>query len=248
MNHQRTGEWSSKAGALLAFAIGVASIALSQDFEAVKPLPKSQIAEALAHGKQFKSHRDFLKEGLKSNKSQIASAWAKDGISKYVTFYDDLAVISAAAATANEQMRELTEQDIAKIPRTGLLFANVELQARGALPVSKLNRRYTGGRARLVLKIGERLVQPVKEGFYPSPPKTECYNTLYLWSVFGTYNFAVGGIVPVALPCGPAGPSKFSLEFAFQLTPEQMRQKAEVLLIDGDGHQHKTQVDLSRFR
>jgi len=241
-------EWSAKVMVNLALATVAVGIGLSQDVGAVKSFARSQIAEAVAYGKQFKSHQDFLKDGLKGKKFQIASAWAKDGISKYVTFYSDLDVISAAAATANQQMRALTEEDLMKIPRTDLLFANVELHARGALPVSKLNRRYTDGRARLVLKIRERLVQPLKDGFYPSPPKTECYNTLYLWSVFGTYNFAVGGIVPVALSCGPSGPSKFSLEFAFQLTPEQMRQKAEVFLIDGDGHRHKTQVDLSRFQ
>jgi hypothetical protein len=232
----------------LALATSAVGIGLSQDLETVKPASNLQIAEAVAFGKQFKSHKDFLKEGLKSKKFQIASAWGKDGISKYVTFYSDLDVISAATATANQQMRDLTEEQISKIPSTGLLFVNVELHARGALPVRKLNRRYTDGRARVVLKIGERLVQPVREGFYPSPPKTECYNTLYLWSVFGTYNFAVGGIVPLALPCGPSGPSKFSLEFAFQLTPQQMTQKAEVFLIDGDGGRHKTDVDLSKFR
>jgi ribosomal protein S13 len=211
-------------------------------------LSEAQVSQAVEFGKRFNTRDAFIKEGLRRKKFQIASAWAKDGISKYVTFYNDCDVISAVGAEANQKMRELSRQDLEKVPRTGLVFANVELHARGVIPERKLNRRYTGGRAHLVLQIDGQVVQPVREGYYPTPPKTECFNTVYLWTVFGTYSFGVGGVVPLPLPCGPTGPSKFTLEFAFQLTDEQMKKKGAIILIDGDGNRHKTDVDLSKIR
>jgi len=45
----------------------------------------------------------------------------------------------------------------------GLLHAFVEVHARGAIPTSKLNRRYREQRAHLVLKIGDRVVQRVEK-------------------------------------------------------------------------------------
>lgn len=206
----------------------------------------SRLDRAIAKGKEYRNYRDFLHKGLADTRYQIASAWAKDGISKYVTFYDDLDVISAAAATAEQQMREFTPEDLQQLPTTGLIFANVELHGRGMVSVAKLNKRYTEGKARLVLRIGGRLIQPVRDGYFPSPPKTECYSTMYLWSVFWGYRFAVAGLFPITLPCGPSGPSKFSLEFAYALQPEQMTE-GEAFLIDANGHRHVSKINLARF-
>lgn len=210
-------------------------------------LSESDIAKAVAYGKQFNSRPDFLRDGLKPKRFKIAGAFATDGTSKYITFYDDLDVISAAVAEANQKMRDLGSEELKSIPQTGLLFANVEIHARGLIPTGRLSRRYMDGRAHLVLKLGNQVIQPVQVGSYPTPPRSECRNTIYLWSVFGTYNFGVGTIVPVPLPCGPTE-GKIAIEFGFRLTPDQMRQKATAILIDGDGKRHATDVDLAGLR
>jgi hypothetical protein len=209
-------------------------------------LTSDDVSRAVARGKRFNTRADFLKDGLKAKKIKIDGVMSRDGISKYVTFYDDSDVIAAAASEANQKMRDLSAEDLEKIPRTGLLFANVDLHARGMLPVKRLAKRYMDGRAHLVLKIGGSVIQPVQIGTYPTPPRSECYNTMYLWSVFGSYRFSVGGIVPIVIPCGELGPDKISIEFAFALTDEQLRaETAEVILIGGDGKRHSADVELS---
>jgi hypothetical protein len=213
---------------------------------AAQPLGQDQVSQAVARGKLYSCRADFLKDGLKSKKIKIDGAMARDGVSKYVTFYDDRDVIAAAAAEANQKMRDLSPVDIASIPHSGLLFANVEIHARGLIPTKRMAQRYMDGNAHLVLEIGDGVIQPVKIGTYPTPPKTECYNTMYLWSVFGNYNFSVGGLVPIAIPCGSVGPNKIAIEFAFALDEEQRRaKKAEVILLDGDGKRHSAEFDLA---
>ena len=70
---------------------------------------------------------------------------------------------------------------------------------------------------------------------------------MYLWSVFGSFNFAVGGMVPIALPCATQGPDRIAIEFGFRLRDAQWS-PAEVILIDGDGNRQKVGVDLSKLR
>lgn len=202
---------------------------------------------ALAAGSRYESRRDYIDRALSKNKVQIQSAWAADGISKYVTFYRDEDVLASLVADAKAQLRNITVDDLKAIPITGLLFANVDLHARGVLSKNKLERDFTDGKTRLVLKIGDQFIQPVRDGFFPSQPKTGCVETTYLWTVFGSYRFMVGGAVPVTTSCDPNGPNKFSLEFAFQLTQEQMRRKAEVFIVDGRGKKYSKQVDLSKM-
>jgi hypothetical protein len=211
-------------------------------------LSETQIRYAVANGKRFNSRSDFLKEGLKQKKVKIEGRLGRDSTSKYITFYDDLDVISAAVAEANQKMRDLTAEELHPIPISGLLFARVEIHAGGLLPIGRVSRKFMDGNTHLVLKIGDAVVQPVQAGSYPTPPKTECYDTLYLWSVFGTYNFAVSGLIPIPIPCGQYLPSKIAIEFAFRLSQEQVRQKATAILIDGTGKRYPVKVDLAKLR
>jgi hypothetical protein len=78
--------------------------------------PQDQMAKGIALGKQFTTRKQFIETGLKQNKIQISSAWAKDGISKYVTFYRDYHVVAARVAEATQQLRDVSEKDLSAIP------------------------------------------------------------------------------------------------------------------------------------
>lgn len=204
--------------------------------------------QALAKGKAYRDRKDYISRELRANKFQVQSAWAKDGISKYVTFYRDKDVLASLAADANAQLRNITVDELKAVPITGLLFANVQLHARGEIGLHKLNRDFTDGKTRLVLRIGNEFVQPAQQGAYPSPPRTGCTQTLYLWTIFGNYRFMVGGITPISFSCDPVGSSSFSLEFAFSLTPQQMSERGEVFIVDGHSRRYSTRVDFSKLR
>jgi len=225
--------------------LGLACLMTASSVVAQNRFSAEELERFMALGKTYKNKTDYLHGALKNNRIQLASAMAADGISKYVTFFKDRDVVASLVADGNSNLHTVTADELQTIPKTGLLFANVELHARGLIPVNKLNKRYTDGRARLVLQIQDRYIEPVKDGFFPSAPKTGCTQTFYLWSVFGNYRFGVATITPVTGSCEPVGPSKFSLEFAFVVSDEDMKKDAAVILLDGDGHKHSSNVKLS---
>src|ERR1700722_10052410 len=114
-------------------------------------LTPPQIQAAIQEGSKYKTVDKFLEKGLKGKRVKLASAMAVDGISKYATFFNDWQAVAAEAAAANQQMRELKGDEGQS---TDLLHVFVEVHARGAIPASKMNRRYGEKRAHLVLKIG----------------------------------------------------------------------------------------------
>jgi hypothetical protein len=148
---------------------------------------------------------------------QLASAMAVDGISKYATFYNDWPAVAAESAAAHQQMRELK---VDEIQTNGLLHAFVEVHGRGAFPTGKMNRRYGQQRAHLVLKIGERIIQPVEKMMIM---KSDQSPAAYL----AGYN-----------------ESKITLNFAFDVSPEDLQKPVTVILIDGDGNKHQQKIDL----
>jgi hypothetical protein len=164
----------------------------------------------LHHGKSYK--------GPLVVRVQLASAMAKDGISKYATFYNDWTAVAAESAAAHQQMRELKPEEI---QTTGLLHVFVEVHGRGAIPTGKMNRRYGPQRAHLVLNIGERIVQPVEK---TTIMKSDQSPGAYL----AGYN-----------------ESKITLSFAFGVSPEDLQSPMTVILIDGDGNKHQQKADLS---
>ena len=54
-------------------------------------------SKSVAYGQTFKSRIQFLDKGLKDHKIQLASAFASDGMSKYVTFFTDDDIVASAA-------------------------------------------------------------------------------------------------------------------------------------------------------
>lgn len=211
-------------------------------------LPHEELVRGIAYGNHFQSRKEFVERGLDRNKVQLSSAWSKDGISKYVTFYRDYHVVAARVVQARQQLRDITEKDFADIPYTGLLFANLEMHARGALPIKHLNQHFTSGATRMVLQIDGVNVQPEKEGFFAAPERKTCTGQYYSYSAFAIYNFTFGGggWNQVAWDCTERV-HKFSIEFGFRLSGEQEHKQATVIVVDSEGNRFSTDVDLSVF-
>jgi hypothetical protein len=180
-------------------------------------LTPPQIQAAIHEGSKYKTVDKFLEKGLKGKRVQLASAMAADGISKYATFYNDWQAVAAESTAAHQQMRELKPEDVQS---NGLLHAFVEIVGRGALGTSKMNRRYEGTRAHMVLKIGERIVQPSEKNMIKHSDQS------------------VGAVI-----AGVAD-KKITLNFDFDVSPADLESPIEVILIDGDGNKHQHKVDL----
>jgi hypothetical protein len=148
---------------------------------------------------------------------KLDGAIAKDG-TKYATFFNDWQFVAAQAAAANQQMREIK---VADVESKGLLHVLIEVHPLGTWGVGKLERRYGNDRAHLVLKIGGRVIQPTAK------------DTRYREGQ--SVNMAVIG-VPSA---------KIALNFSFDVSPEDLKQPVEVILIDGDGHKHAHKAELA---
>jgi hypothetical protein len=155
---------------------------------------------------------------LKGKRVKLASAMAADGISKYATFYNDWQAVVAQSAAANQQMRELKPADVES---KGLLHVFVEIQARGASGTGKLDRRYSNERAHLVLKIGDRIVQPTEKSM----------------------NYRAGQSIGMFMLGAKSG--KIALDYTFDVSPQDLQSSVEVILIDGDGHRHEHEADLA---
>jgi len=181
-------------------------------------LKPQQIQAAIQEGRKYKTIDQFLEKGLKGRRVKLAGAMAKDGISKYATFFNDWQAVAAEAAAAHQQMREL---DVNEVQSNGLLHVFVEVRGGGIVGVSRLDRGYQGKRAHLVLKTGERIIQPVDKSMIKQ--SNEVAGTL-LW---GTTM------------------RKITLDFAFDVSPDDLQSPVEVILIDGDGNKHHQTVDLS---
>jgi hypothetical protein len=166
----------------------------------------------------YKTSDKFLQTGLKGRRVKLAGLMARDGMTKYATFFNDWAAVTAASAAANQQLRKLNPEEI-RIG--GLLHAFVEVHGRGVLAKGRLDRRYGQDRAHLVLQIPDgRIVQPVE--------KSMIYRS--------------GQSVPMFLLGSPSG--RITLDFAFDVLPQDLLEPVGVILIDGDGNKHNGKVNL----
>jgi hypothetical protein len=183
-------------------------------------LTPQQVQAAIQEGSKYKTIDKFLEKGLKGKRVKLAGTMAKDGISKYATFFNDWQAVAAEAAAAHQQMRELK---VDEVQSNGLLHVFMEVRGGGIVGVSRLDRGYQGKRAHLVLKAGERILQPVGKSMIKQ--SNEVAGTL-LW---GTTM------------------RKITLDFAFDVSPDDLQSPVEVILIDGDGNKHHQTVDLSEI-
>lgn len=181
-------------------------------------LTPQQVQAAIQEGIKYKTIDQFLEKGLKGKRVKLAGAMAKDGISKYATFFNDWQAVAAEAAAARQQMRELK---VDEVQSNGLLHVLVEVRGGGIVGVSRIDRGYQGKRAHLVLKAGEQIIQPVDK------------------SMIKQSNEVAGSVL------WGTTMRKITLEFAFDVSPNDLQSPVEVILIDGDGNKHRQTADLS---
>lgn len=183
-------------------------------------LTEAQMEQAIAYGARFKTRDKFLEKGLEGVRVKLASAMAMDGISKYATFFNDWNFIAAESAAANQHMRSVKPSDFEPM---GMLHAFVEVHARGAIPASKMNRRYLDQRAHLVIMVGDKVVQPAEKQMLKRSDQSP-------------------GMIIAGVESG-----KITLQFDFEVSREDLvGHQVEVILIDGDGNRHRANADLSK--
>jgi hypothetical protein len=228
-----------KFAALIMAFVALICVAAAQESEnnPLKLKPE-QTRAAIAFGKQFKSRDQFLDNGLKRQKLQISSAWAVDGISKYLLFFTDYDVVAAASTAANQQMRELNDDDVKKLPLSGLLHVNVLLHGRGSIPVARLRANFGGEGPHLVIQMGDTIIQPVAKNFGSDtgviPPSGPVQISVY----------NVGNTSYITEHQLGWSQERLEVEFAFQLPPEALQQKVKAILIDTQGKRYPIDIDL----
>ena len=202
---------------------------------------ETDYSKAIAYGQSFKSRLQYLDKGLKDQKVQLASPWAKDGMSKYVTFFTDYEAVVAAAAQAKQEMRDFTTEDAKKLPLTGLVFAHVEVHARGMIPTRKLSKRYVQNSAHLVLEVDGKVIQPLrKELTKVSDASVIVPVGFYTFWQSNNFSILTGG------PLGVEG-AKAEMEFAYSVDPSVKAKKGRVILIDAEGNKHQENVDFVKI-
>jgi hypothetical protein len=168
-------------------------------------LTPEQIQAAIQEGRKYKTADKFLEKGFKGKQVGLTG-------NTTVRFFGDWQAVAIESATAHQQMRELK---VDEVQTTGLLHAYVEIHAAETWTFRSGNGKFQ--RSHLVLPIGERVIQPVKETVIKSE---------------GSNKVLVGrGWV-------------ITLAFDFDVLPEDLRNPVEVIVIDGDGHKHQKKADL----
>lgn len=167
---------------------------------------------------------------------------ATDGTSKYVTVLTDWTTIAAASADAHRRLRDLSADEVATFPNTGLIQVIAEMHARGIIAVHRMQGRYGDGRTHVVLKLGETIVQPLEQRVMSdvsSPAHT-------LWA-FTSKTFGSLGWV-VARPVGGWPEEKIITNFTFSPSAEQRRARGRIVLIDGNGSKDDVDVDFTKLK
>ena len=199
------------------------------------PLTPQQIQDAIAEGKQYKTAETLLAcldheysssphvqwnhlcNGVLPGK-RIKLKW----LSQYAMFFNDFVAVAAQSAAANQQMRELRPTEVES---HGLLHVLVTAHGRGRKVAKRNKRQYGISQPHLVLKIGEHIVQPIDKNVRSSG-----------------YNFAS----PLeAIAIGPSQTTVSVLEFAFDVSPQDLQLPVTVILIDGEGNRHEQEADLA---
>jgi hypothetical protein len=218
---------------------GVVCACLAQEVSSGSlKLSPAQIQKAIAAGKQYKTRDQFLNAGMKQQKIQISSAFAMDGISKYLVVFTDYDVVAAESAAANQQMREFSEADAQKLPLAGLMYVDVQLHGRGDLPVMRLQNNFGGTGPHLVFQMGDKIIQPLaKKG---EDSGTVPANGPSLISVWRSGNMSTVTAQPLGF-----SQERIDLEFAFDIPQDDLGKNAKAILIDNKGKRYSVDVKLA---
>lgn len=204
----------------------------------VLTLSDDQMQRAIEEGQRYRSRQEYLDNGLKTAKFQFASAWALDGISKYVTFFTDFEVVAAAAADAKREMRNFGLLEARKLPLEGFLYATMDVTGRGMLNVGKVKPRFGNGNARVVLQDGDSIIQPLLKKDPENASSNTVLGTGYLWTGGGNMGILTG------MPLGFYNATARQ-DFAFAISPKALDRKIKAFLIDAEGNRYEKEIEIS---
>lgn len=208
----------------------------------VLPHSESELNKAIVVGNGYSSRADYQKRALSDKRIPLARAenqkihagtfknGKKGSEPLSVTFYDDEDVLAAMVADGKSKLHTVTIEELRTIPKTGLLFATLNING-GPLWAQLFGQRYANGGAKIALDLNGKFIEPVRSDSFQMAPKTDCTETTYLWSVFGNYRFNAAAIIPITTSCDVRGPRQISLEFAFQ--PSQVPSGSLVKVVFG---------------
>jgi hypothetical protein len=190
-----------QVGVLMSTLIGTTSV-----WGAGPILTPQQVQAAIQEGLKYKTADKFLAKGLKGMPVELTG-------NTIVTFFNDRQAVALQSATAHQQMRDLKPDEI---QTTGLLHAYVQIRAAETWTFRQGNTKFL--RSHLVLTIGDRVVQPVKE---PEIIKNDSVNQVLVgkqWVI--------------------------TLAFDFDVSPEDLLNPLTAIIIDGNGNKHQKKADL----
>lgn len=199
------------------------------------------LARAIAIGVKYRTRESYIDKQAKDTKVQFASAMALDGISKYATLFGDFDVVASAAANAAHDMKSFTLADARRVPLSGLVYANVQLTARGYGPVARLENDWRPAGIHLVLVIDDSVIQPVSKEAALISEKAGAPTVVAAGVPVGDYSLLTGTVLQYRS-------GHLEQEFAFRLPTPIRSKKAKIILIRPDGKRYEDSVDLDRLR
>jgi hypothetical protein len=204
-------------------------------------VPLGRLQSAIDAGMAFPNRAKYLEKGAEGNKCNWAGTFAMDGISKEVRIFTDFDVVASAAAAANAEMRKFTTDDALKLPLHNVVFANVNMTARGIIPVQRLKDKYVQKGVHMVIQLGDSIVQPLTKESVTTDGSTVELGTLYQWYHLGGMSLLTG------VPLGWSS-QKFQQEFVFPVSASDVPRDLTVYVIDNDGKRSKISCDLKALR
>jgi len=169
-------------------------------------LTPQQAQAAIQEGRKYKTADKFFDKGLKGRPVELTG-------NTNIMFFNDWQDVALQSATAHQQMRDLKADEIHE---SGQLHAYVQIRAAETWTFRQGNTKFL--RSHLVVKIGDRVVQPVAEARII---KNDSVNQVMVgkqWVI--------------------------TLAFDFDVLPEDLQNPITAIIIDGDGNKHQKTADL----
>ncbi len=117
--------------------------------------------KAIDYGKTFKSEVQFMDKAIRSKRIKMAANIPFMGSTKHLILLTELDLISAQAAKAKREFRELSEEQ-SKIESPGSIVARVEkFEESGG---EKLENRYVNASPHMVLQVDGDTTEPDQDG------------------------------------------------------------------------------------
>jgi len=182
--------------------------------------------DAIKYGKSFKSMRAFYLKGLQPKRIGIGVNGFISGESRSVVFLHELDLVSAAAAKANQELRDVPKDQVQHgFAGTGTIVW-LEVSATGENNMRSISQKYTQELPHLVLQLGGKTFQPT----------TKQLNKVE----------SGGGFVYVGSDDLDRRKLSLVIEYSFDIPEAEIKQEAEIVLIDLKGRQVRKKVDLSK--